>query len=830
MKRVELKADIPGLIAIFGDSLYSDFGSVVRELIQNAHDATILSGDTHEKKVGFAWKHYDSTLNITDNGIGMSVSDIEESLNNFGRSNKKSILDRLQTRTGFLKYEELIGEYGVGFLSAMSVSEYVTVLSYRESEFTKWHYVSGNSTADIETLSEEQFRTEINKIEPLYENQKITTVVSCKFKQEIIDKYNVNERTILDSLKKYVALLPIPIFYNEERINFSKLVWEKDVFATEEEWEAIISELHGEEPNYLIPLDDAPKELKLTGTLYIKKRSWLWGKPRIDTYIKGMYVCSESDIIVPDWAKFIAGIINSNALSRIVSGENVKDDKTAKKLKEYLENKILKTVEDLSRTSPTRYRKILGPHDNALKECVSAKPEILRNVWDKIPIPATGGRNITLNRYLEEVNAKLRSQIIFYINDANEYTQAGIVSNATEIPVLRLDQTRDNTFVSKAAIDQKIEMRSANSLAQDHFQRPSNPDSFNNLIEDCLSLNISAEARVFTPSYVPALLVSDKKTDRDKELVLELIRQAEIDTKLQKKVKHALTSEVNPNMAFYLNTSNILIKNLAQSNDISTRQAVLLALYNIAFMNVYKDLQPGNLKTIYDSIQKVMLIFLQHSSSAKISFEAIQNILGDAIAYVTKGELFSEQYAILFHDIIGSTWMLSNIGNDRIAGLYTQFCNDLNRLAISYGGYIDKFTGDGILTFFGNIKEKEVPVRRAVEFGRETCNLARRIFGTSDVRADLEKANVNFSGSRVSISYGECNLGFFANNLSIIGVSVVEAARIISNSKFYPSPDMILLTEKAAKIGGYGLSDIEPIDRNYVCKGLSYPLVVCKLR
>lgn len=824
---IELVADIPGLISIFGDSLYSDFGSVLRELVQNGHDAILLSDNIEDNNfVNVQWNDYSSRLIVSDNGIGMSEDEIVKSLNNFAQSDKKNI-----ARGYDLKYEDLIGQYGVGFLSAMAASDHLIVVTSKiDNEYIKWEYKEGESKAHLNILSENEYTT-IHQDYNLKPRKSGTSVI-CNLKKSVIIKYDIDEEEIRQDLKKYVALLPIPIYFNDEKINYTDIILKKDNYKNDTEWEKIIYDLHEEDVKLLIPLDDAPEEFKISGVLYIKNRSSYWSDPKIDIYVKGIFVVKNPVNIIPEWANFIGGIINSNGLSRIVSGENIKDNQLARDFKKYLESKLLNTISQISKKSFKYYRGILGVHDDTLKGKAVDIDGLLEHLWDKIPITSTGGKSFVLNDYLSLVERKQDKKIIYTVREPSEISQAEIISNSTGIPILILVNSSDEYFIKKVAEEEKIELSSASTLAQNQFNIPSNQDKYNILIDDGLDLGlVNIDARDFDPEYVPAIIVNDPNVSNQKEAMLQIISQAEknLNKSLFDKLKDVLSSKKdNIQMSFYINTRNKLINDLIQSTSEDTRKSILLALYNIAFMNVYRDLNPSNLRIVYESIGNTMSNLIEFSNKPYIEPTILSGFSENEMINLNNHQILHYDSTIVIHDIDSSSWIISNL-HEEATIIYKKFTDKLERLANKYYGFIDKFTGDGAIILFNNIEGKEPSARRAVDFSREVIIMTKILYDSLETRRILQAHQINYSGSRIAITHGRCSFSNYGGKISAFGVPLIEATRIIGDKELYKNLNTILITEEVFISGKFRQSQVETTDNHYIANGVIRPLVISKI-
>lgn len=614
-KNIDLSVDLPGLVTIFGDALYEDFGSIVRELVQNAHDAIVeyCSGfhDGEERlkqhRIVVEFNKSERLLVVADNGKGMSEKEIIDNLNNFARSKKRSVEENIQDNSDNNAKEllHIVGEYGVGFLSAMAVSNDLNVWSKTlDNEITSWSYSTGKSNATSYAATQ----ADLDDVKKKYSLDEFSsgTVVVCKLKEKIFEDYWLDENDLQKSISQFAGLLPIYVEYNREVISCKYLAWDNPMLANPDDWKDVISGMHDEEPLLVMPIYSPPDELDLQGVLWVPERTSYFSRPKLDIYVKRMYVLSDDEIVLPDWARFISGIINSNKLKRIVSGNTIKNDLIAKKCRNLIKDKIIDEFRKLRRRNEYEYTKIVGPHDDAIKGSASDSVEFRECVWDKLRFPSKD-RKYTIPEYIQAVQRRTGEEDIYYCDEINQVHSANLVSEATGIPILNINQTRDDALVRKIASDSNYTIMSFRNLADKHFKTPEDMDNFGSLVDACANWNIDAEVREYNPSYLPAVIIDDKTfQDRRDQLLTGLKEHGEeyFAQSLERLFKKQ--NSANAGVSFYLNSSNDLINKLVES-DPEDQKRTVLALYNISFMAAVPDLRDVEKRTIYESVSKALL-------------------------------------------------------------------------------------------------------------------------------------------------------------------------------------------------------------------------------
>lgn len=130
VKQHELKINLPGLLQMLGSNIYAEPDVAVREMIQNAHDTCIIRTAKDEAfttpRIHISYDRAQQTLTFADNGSGMTEEELHEYLSTIGRGFTKLQREDLRAK-GAQEALLLIGQFGIGLLSAFSVADKVEV-------------------------------------------------------------------------------------------------------------------------------------------------------------------------------------------------------------------------------------------------------------------------------------------------------------------------------------------------------------------------------------------------------------------------------------------------------------------------------------------------------------------------------------------------------------------------------------------------------------------------------------------------------------------------------------------------------------------------------
>ena len=623
---ISLVPDLQGIIEIFGRSLYNEFGAIVRELVQNAHDAVVEGlnkSRSPESSFASSWirvdyDEYNRRLLVHDNGKGMSRKELIESLNYFGRKKKQAA--RAEAADVSV---QIIGLYGVGFLAAMAVSERVEVWSLTEGgKPVLWEYDTGNCTAKASDVAFEDFaRMRQIHTSGNIASEKSGTLVICRLTQAVEEEYSVHSDTIRNSLLRYARILPIPLYFKGEQISGKLRAWNQPGLASHKDWGEMIQEMTGLKPLLLIPIFSPPAELDVQGVLWIpERRSFLGEECYIDVYIRRMFVTQDDRLIRPVWAGFVKGMVNSNRMGRIVAGNSMIEDKHVAEIAAFIKTSIMDEFRRLRSLSEEQYWGVIGEHDDIIKKSAVDNSEFLDCVWDKLRL-RTRTRSVTLPDYLASVErSSKRKDTIYYFDQITQEFAASVISDATGVPVLSLVGLSDHAFVNEVSRRRKLEMHPSTDLAGDVIKRPENSDRYQSLISACAQSRIAAEVREYEPSHMPAMLIEDGSLqERREEILAELRSSSDYNTSrvaAQLEQTFARETSLNRDVAFYLNSSNDLINQLLEASS-ETQQAICLALYNISYMSIMPQLRKAEVAAIYTSLCSVLQKLLEQTHGRK---------------------------------------------------------------------------------------------------------------------------------------------------------------------------------------------------------------------
>ena len=372
------KAEIQQVLDLVIHSLYSKKEIFLRELISNASDAIDRAqylGLTDKSVVADApvWKidlivdKEDKTLAIADNGIGMSEEELDKNLGVIANSGTKAFAQALKEKQQ-TNVPELIGQFGVGFYAAFMVAETVTVITLKRGEGQK--AVKWSSAGDGSYSLEDAAR------------DKPGTTIVLKLREGMDDF--LNEWRLHELVKKYSDFIAYPIRFSDtgeapkedvQPLNTMKALWKRPKSElTEEETNKFYTHLTHD---YNPPLKTIPMSVEgaveFKALLFLPKQAGFDlmmpnKKHGLHLYVRNVFIGADFDLLLPEYLRFVKGVVDSSDLPLNVSREMLQDDAVIRKIKSNITGKILGTLAEMMADAPETYTAFFTAFGRVLKE------------------------------------------------------------------------------------------------------------------------------------------------------------------------------------------------------------------------------------------------------------------------------------------------------------------------------------------------------------------------------------------------------------------------------------------------------------------------------
>ena len=369
-KKQEFQAEVQQLLDIVINSLYTDKEIFIRELVSNAADAlekvnyTELTGNKIndpdlELQINITTDEEKKTITISDHGIGMDENELIENLGTIAHSGSKNFIKSISESSQ--KETNLIGQFGVGFYSAFMVSDDVEVKTKSWKE---------NSTT-LSWLSDGKTGYEIREINA--ENRGTSITISLREEHE---EFSKNDR-VKEVLESYSSFVPFPIMLNGERVNNIEALWMKPKSDISEEDYTEFYKFAAkafDEPRYRLHFNaDAP--LMINSLVFVPKENpekFGFGQidPGVALYCNKVLIDGQPKGLLPDWLRFLKGVIDSEDLPLNISRETMQDSALIRKLNRLITKRFIKLLESEAKSNEENYNDFYKQYRNFIKEGV----------------------------------------------------------------------------------------------------------------------------------------------------------------------------------------------------------------------------------------------------------------------------------------------------------------------------------------------------------------------------------------------------------------------------------------------------------------------------
>ncbi len=411
--------------------LYSDKDIFLREIISNAVDATekhkrlvslgVTSGDKSEYRIDVRVSKKKKTIEVSDNGIGMTADEVKRYINEIAFSGASEFLEKYKDDKD--DSGRIIGHFGLGFYSAFMVSDQVEIdtLSYQEgAQPVSWTSDGGTSYEMDEGTRARRGTT-------------ITMHISDDEK-DLLDEYKIRE-----IIMKYCSFMPYGIYLEnvdekkpkkdkEEQAeekplnNTSPLYVKNPGDCTEEEYKQFYKETFFDfnDPLFWIHLNmDYP--FKLKGILYFPKlkNEFELNEGRIKLYYNQVYVADNIKEVIPEFLLLLKGVIDCPDLPLNVSRSFLQNDGYVQKISSNITRKVadkLKTLYNKERENYTKYWDDINPF---VKYGCMREEKFYDRVKDIVIYKTISGNYLTQEEYLSQ-NKDKHDGLVYYVSDENQ--------------------------------------------------------------------------------------------------------------------------------------------------------------------------------------------------------------------------------------------------------------------------------------------------------------------------------------------------------------------------------------------------------------------------
>ena len=438
----EFQAESKELLQLMINSIYSNKEIFLRELISNASDAIdkykyleLTSNGKIPSKNYEIWISKDKnarTLTISDNGIGMTKDELIKNLGTIAHSGSKDFVNKIKEAKE-KKDLDIIGQFGVGFYSAFMVAESIEVHTKSINEDQGYVFTSdGKSsyTIDVEDIKDS--------------GTKIVLHIRKSGEDENLDTY-FEDYQIESLVKKYSDFVRYPIKMIEVHKEPAKDENGKEIEGKFEEKEEVktlnsmiplwkknkkdVSEddLNSFYKSNFMDFEDPLLSININVEGIVSFNSLVFIPSHIPydlysqnyekglkLYIKGIYIKEKAKELVPDYLKFIKGLVDTNDLSLNISREMLQEDSRLKKISETIENKVISNLKELKTNDYEKYLKFYKLYGDHLMYGIYSSYGFKKNLLADLLVfkSLNSDKEIDLKTYKD--NMKKDQKVIYY--------------------------------------------------------------------------------------------------------------------------------------------------------------------------------------------------------------------------------------------------------------------------------------------------------------------------------------------------------------------------------------------------------------------------------
>jgi molecular chaperone HtpG len=502
MSKREFQTEVSQLLQLIVHSLYSHPEIFLRELISNSSDALdklrhlTLTDDAYKSlpfdpRIELELDEEKKTLTITDTGIGMSEEELAANLGTIARSGTKNFLSQLSGDAR--KDSNLIGQFGVGFYSAFMVADKVEVVSRKAGEDRAWRWVSdGKSGYDIEPA----------------ERAVAGTTVLLHFNEE--GEQYANSWRLKEIVKKYSNHIAFPIFltYDKsewdetekksikkrttEQVNAASALWRRSkTELKDEDYKELYKSLTGdwEDPLFWIHTK-AEGSLDYTTLFYVPSKAPLdlyqaEYKAGVKLYVKRVFIMDDAKELLPQYLRFVRGIIDSEDLPLNVSREILQQNRILTSIRTASVKKILSELKSIAANQPELYLKFISQYNRPLKEGLYSDYANRETLLDLVRFKSTKVEGLTS---LADVKSRMKEgqKSIYYLTGGTDSLLRTSplleIYKKKDIEVLILDDEIDEIVFSGVEKYGDIDLKAVNKAStSDDLKDEAEPDKADKL-------------------------------------------------------------------------------------------------------------------------------------------------------------------------------------------------------------------------------------------------------------------------------------------------------------------------------------------------------------
>jgi len=397
----QFQAETKKLLDLMIHSLYSNKEIFLRELISNASDALDrlrFEALTHPELLGeekleirLDTTKEPRTLTIADNGIGMNREELINNIGTIAKSGTREMVEKMEGAESKQAIAEMIGQFGVGFYSSFMAADKVVLVTRRAGEDQAWRWEStGDGTYQLEEGEREGHGTTITlHLKPEDKENGLDDFAERWAIQRVVRRYSdfVTYPIILkaendEDLDKKVMGEDVTVRVEDKTLNSMKPIWTRPQSeVTADEYKEFYRHISHDwnEPLKVLSYK-AEGRIEYQSLLFIPSEApydlyYVASKPALQLYVKRIQIMEKCEELLPQYLRFVRGVVDSPDLQLNVSREMLQQDRHIAQMKKWLTKKLLESFEEMKANENETYLKFWKHFGRCLKEGTSADYE-----------------------------------------------------------------------------------------------------------------------------------------------------------------------------------------------------------------------------------------------------------------------------------------------------------------------------------------------------------------------------------------------------------------------------------------------------------------------
>ena len=472
------QTEVSQLLHLMVHSLYSNKEIFLRELVSNASDAidklkfeslsneSLIEGK-QEPSIHIDIDKVAGTITIKDNGIGMTQDEVMENIGTIANSGTRKYLeslDKSQTQDS-----NLIGQFGVGFYSSFIVSNTVTLLSRKagddKANGTKW-VSKGKGEYSIEAVELDDYGTtvilDVKKAENEFVNDYRIRGIVSKYSDHItipimMLKSSEEDKDVIE----YETINKATAFWMQDKKELSQSDYDEFYKSLTYDFEGPLTQIHNR----------VEGKLEYSSLLFIPKKAPfdMWEPKRkggVKLYAKRVFIMEGNEELLPQYLRFVKGVIDTADLSLNVSREILQGSKVVDTIKKASVKRILSVLDKMSKNKPEDYSVFWKEFGMVIKEGVvedfANKDKISNLLRFASTSNDTEEQTVSLKDYVGRMNKDQKN--IYYVTADNYAAAKGSphleIFKEKNIEVLLLSDRVDEWLVANFGEFEEMSLKS----------------------------------------------------------------------------------------------------------------------------------------------------------------------------------------------------------------------------------------------------------------------------------------------------------------------------------------------------------------------------------